>query len=83
MKRYSLEKLEHWFLCMVVSMVFAFSSMAGVAAMFAVDIFAKVTPVIVVFFVILSILFFVILILRGQLESETHRMKVRYAKRCE
>lgn len=68
MRRQKMEKLEQMMIYMIVSMVLAFSSMAILAALFAVDIFAKITPVLAGVFLILSFLFFAIFVLRGRLE---------------
>lgn len=46
MKRHTKEKIEQMTAYIMVSMVLAFSSMAILAALFAVDIFAEITPVI-------------------------------------
>ena len=68
MKRHTKEKIEQMTAYIMVSMVLAFSSMAILAALFAVDIFAAITPVIAGVFLILSILFFAIFVLRSRLE---------------
>ena len=68
MKRQSKEKIEQMTAYIMVSMVWAFSSMAILAALCAVDIFAEIAPVIAGAFLILSILFFAIFVLRSRLE---------------
>ena len=68
MKRHTKEKIEQMTAYIMVSMVLAFSSMAILAALFAVAIFAEITPVIAGVFLILSILFFAIFVLRSRLE---------------
>ena len=68
MRRIIIEKLEQMTVYIIVSMILAFSSMAILAALFAVDIFAEITPVIAGAFLILSILFFAIFVLRSRLE---------------
>ena len=68
MRRIIIEKLEQMTVYIIVSMILAFSSMAILAALFAVDIFSEITPVIAGVFLILSILFFAIFVLRGRLE---------------
>ena len=68
MKRHTKEKIEQMTAYIMVSMVLAFSSMAILAALFAVDIFAEITPVIAGVFLILSILFFAIFVLHRRLE---------------
>ena len=68
MKRHTKETIEQMTAYIMVSMVLAFSSMAILAALFAVDIFAEITPVIAGAFLRLSILFFAICVLRSRLE---------------